>query len=300
MSLPLIAWGTAQDISASPWTDNGTPTVTPNVTDPFGGTGAYLIDDNDAGLAEARLLVVNAVAGSTVPITVCLKAGTSSTSLVQLRDQTAASYPLAVNVTWSGGVPSATATAGTVIGTVSLGNGWYLLLATAAWTSGHDARLELYGTGSTASLTGTTNYYVRNFALPYYPDMAVSEPAPRDGSLWALNGDGSVEDAWIVGTEERLRCLMRWIPQSPRATPVVQSGWYGQNESVGVNCGMKAMLTAGRDKQALLWVPDRSTCTTYQSSYLVEPIGAGAVSLEANGDRTFELVLRGTSAFTGY
>jgi hypothetical protein len=92
---------------------------------------------------------------------------------------------------------------------------------------------------------------------------------------------------------------VRWVPTIPRSTPAIVSGWYGENESTGVNCGVKAMLKAGRDKNSLRFVPDRSVCTTYMDSYLVDPMN-GAPDLEPNWDRTFPMTLRGSTVYTGY
>ena len=102
-----------------------------------------------------------------------------------------------------------------------------------------------------------------------------------------------------MGTDYHLAGDIRWIPDSPTDTPAIVSGWYGDNESTGVNCGVAAMLTAGRDKQSLLWVKDRSDCTTYTSGYLVQPMN-GRPDLEGNWRRKFGIELRSTSVYRGY
>jgi hypothetical protein len=301
---PLIAWGTADDISGGGWSNNGTPTVTGGQTDPFGGTGAYLIDDNDAGIAEARLKTGFVVNARMFTWAVCIKQGTSSTSLVEVRDETAADYPLILSITWSGGVPTVTpsATGGnptpTVNGTISLGASWYLIVSSCPWTYGNSARPELYATGATVSLTGSTYYYLRHLVVMDYLDGAVSWSEPRDGSAQAQGASGT-EDAWTIGTDEHLRATVRWVPDFDRASPASVSGWYGAADAPGINDGVKAMLTAGRDKGLLRFVPDRSVCTTYMDSYLVEPM-RGSPDLEPNWDRKFTLELRGTTVYTGY
>lgn len=58
-------------------------------------------------------------------VSVFLKAGTSTTSLVQLRDTTLAIGRGVVQITWSGGTATAVATAGTLEGLDPYPNGWY-------------------------------------------------------------------------------------------------------------------------------------------------------------------------------
>lgn len=300
LTLPLVAWGTASDISASPWVDVSTPVVTGSVADPFGGTGAYTIDDNNAAAVEARRLPLTVASGRIVAA-VCIKAGTATVSRFGLRDDTAAAWLHSVTATWSGGVPTVATESGTgtVYGTVSLGSGWYLALFDATGATGaNDNELYLYGASGTASTTGTTSYYLRNIVLLSYLDGATSWPESRTGSAWAEAPSGT-EDAWIVGTNWHLAGTVRHVPDSPTDTPEVVSGWYGLNESTGVNCGVAAFLMAGRDKQTLTWVKDRATCTTYTDGYLVEPM-RGRPDLEPNWRRQFPLELRSTSVYAGY
>ena len=299
LTLPLVAWGSADDLSA--YTSVGTPVVTSGITDPFGGTGAYTIDDNDAGAVEYVYKSITFASSGTVFASVFIKAGTAGTSTVVLVDNVAAVSRATLSVTWSGGVPSVAITNGsaTIHGTVSVGGGWYLLLFSAdSIVAANAHRLRLYGTSTTTSDTGTTSYYVRNAVLLSYLDGATSWPEPRKGSAWAEAPSGT-EDAWIVGTNWHLAGTVRHVPDSPTDTPETVSGWYGANESTGVNCGVAALLSAGRDKQALTWVKDRATCSTYVSGYLVEPM-QGKPDLEPNWRRTFPLELRSSSVFAGY
>lgn len=300
LTLPLIAWGSADDISAYT-TGSGTPTVTSGVTDPFGGTGAYTIDDNDAGGVENKYKAITFGANGTQYVTTFAKAGTASVSHVAIFDNTAAAFRAVLALTWSGGVPSATIASGSgsVVGTVSVGSSWYLVLWSADnIVAANTNRLYLYGATSSSATTGTTSYYVRNCVLLDYLDDAVSFPRPRRGSAWAQAASGT-EDAWIVGTDEILRGRVRWVPRVAASTPVVKSGWEGRNEATGVNCGVKALLTAGRAKSALTWVPDRADCTTAQSVYLSAPEDADAVELEGNGQRSMTVEFRSTSPFVG-
>ena len=293
---PLIAWGSAAAING--WTDAGTPVITTGQADPFGGTSAVLVNDDSAGAAEGKTTTAAGVVGDTVTLLVFAKAGTAAASAFQLRDNTAGAYRIQAALTWSGGVPTLTCSTGTAIGTVSVGGSWYAALATGTWVSGNTAQVEVYGASATASATGTTYWYLRNAVLLDYMDEVVSFARARAGSVWAQAPSGT-EDAWITGTDEVLRGRLRFIPKTPTATPVVKSGWYGENESAGVNCGVKAMLTAGRAKTSLLWVADRATASTTVTCTLAQPVDQDGVELEANGDRTVAVEFRGTSVFPG-
>jgi len=300
--LPLIAWGAWQAIDTSPWTAGaGTPTITPGQTDAFGGTNAYKIDDNDAGTPEGQRLPLT-LANGTQWIALMVRQDTSSTFGILVYEITGGTSRHGIRGTWSGGIPSLVTVAGggTILTPIALGGGtWLCLFSADGVVAGNQPNLYLYGTDYTnAALTGSTIFSMRHLVLLDYLDDAVSWDEPRDGSFVAQSA-GGVEDAWDAGTDEHLRGTVRWVPAAPRDTPISVSGWYGAAESPGINSSVKAMLRAGRDKNVLRWVPDRSVCTTYMDSYLVDPM-KGAPDLEPNWDRKFALELRGSSVFSGY
>lgn len=298
---PLVAWGSADDISASPWIDANIPTVTGSQADPFGGTSAYKIDDNDALSAEARLSGSVASAGTTQMAAVFVKADTAVASDVVLWDETASLTRHRVRLTWSGGVPTATtgAGAGTIL-TLDVGASWYLIIWSATGcVSGNSHRLRLYGATITVADNGATIYYVRNVAALGLVDNVIAWDQPAAGYATARNSAGT-EDAWVTATDYMVGLDVRWVGQSPADVPIEVSGWEGLNEVPGINCGVGAMLRAGRDKEDLLWVPDRSDCSSYITSKLAEPL-QGPPSLEQDGRRRQRIVLRNTTTeFAGY
>jgi hypothetical protein len=304
ISYPLVAWGSVENLAGAAWSAVGTPVITPGQADPFGGTGAFKIGDDAAGAVEGiqRAAAFSIVADRLV-WTPCIKQGTSTSHLLQVRDVTAADYPLALVATWAAGVPAITpsATGGnptpTVHGAVSLGNGWYVVVASCPWTSGNTAKEEFYGTNATASDTGDALYYVRSLALLDLFDEAVSWEEDREGSNYE-QGPSGFEDAARVGIDHYLEGRVRFVPQTPRSDPGPVSGWYGENEAAAVNGGVKAMLRAGREKQLLRWVPNRAASTVGQDAYLVEPIREKP-GLERSWDRTFMMRLRSASVFAG-
>lgn len=297
-TLPLIAYGAAEDVST--WSQNGTCGATGSVADPFGGTGAYDLTDNDGAAFEYRYKEWTETVGGTVTVGVFLKDASGDFGLV-IRDHTAGAYRHWATYSFSGSVIDAGNTetgAGTIYTPIAVGSGWYLcLLSASSCVAGNVHRLWLLpGNGST-SATGTTSVYVRNVCLFDYADEVTSFARPREGSAWAQAASGT-ESAWIQGTDEILSARLRWIPKDPTTSPVLKHGWYGANEVAGVNMGAKALLTAGRAKTSLTWVPDRAACSTNQAGYLAEPMTDG-VELEPNGDRAVRIEIRGSSVFRG-
>lgn len=294
---PLIAWGTADDLSA--YDQFGTCGVTGSVTDPFGGSGAFTLDDTDGANTAYRYKGALVFTQSLATIGVFAKAGIGTQSIIRLFDDTAGAAAIRLDLAWSGGVPTVTLTTGTLGVAIACGGGWYFIIGAGGVARGNSHSLELRPATTNAAATGTTSFYVQNMVLLDYLDTAVAYDQPREGSEQVQSPSG-VEDAWTVGTDEMLKCNVKAVPADPRSTPAIVSGWYGTNESTGVNCGVKAMLKQGRDKQVLRFVPDRSVCTTYMDSYLVEPMSE-APGVDTNpGDRTFPMTLRGSSVYTGY
>ena len=301
LTLPLIAWGSAEDLST--WSQNGTATVASGITDPFGGTGAYSVQDNDGAGFEYRYKTWVQPTSGTAWAAVFLKddTGTGDVTL-WVYDQTAAATRVIVTYSFASNALTGTTLqsgGGTYPDPISVGGGWFLaILGAASCVAGNTHQLRLLPGSAASNGQNTAYFYVRNVVLLDYLGEATSFPRPRRGSVWAQAASGT-EDAWIVGTDEILRGRVRWVPREATTSPVLKSGWDGQNEIVGVNCGVKALLTAGRAKSALTWVPDRSACTTAQSAYLSVPEEADAVELEGNGDRAMTIELRSTSPFVG-
>jgi hypothetical protein len=299
-TLPLVAWGTADDLSA--YTQSGTCGVTPSVTDPFGGTGAYTLNDTDAANISARLKS-GIVTGLQIPIAVIgvfIKAGTSAESFIRFWDTTDPGTRIQMDIAWSGGVPTVTASTGTMVGTIPVGNGWYFTLAYGNIQRGNSHQLELRpATQGGVTATGTCTFYVRNTILPDLLGAPKGFSRPAHG-YEVVTAPSGVRDAWkIKASDEVLQGRVAWVPTSPRSFPQIVSGWDGQNESVGVNCGVKAMLEAGWDMNLLRYVPDRSACTTYTDAYLTLPGAEWTPDLEGNADRAFAFELVSATPFTG-
>lgn len=300
--LPLAAWGSVEDISASPWSNLlGTPSVA-SVTDPFGGTQAYKITDANGAANEARSRSVGALFGTIAEIVVCVKADTAAGFRIYLSDTDAANASkIGLEGSVSGGVPSiASASFGTAVNPVgvSLGNGFYLFIGRGTIVSGHNHRLELYATAAGAGNTGATIFFIRSMALFEVQNLTAWSD-PRPGSSKKRSGAG-VGTSWIKGWDYLLRGQLISVPTNSRNSPEVASGFEGGGESPGVNCGVDALLQAGRSSKTIRWVRDRSSCTVYNDGELLEPF-TGGVSPDDAGERTIDgFTLVSSTPYYGY
>lgn len=145
------------------WTTSGSPVLTSGQTDPAGGVTAYLIADDDAVAQEYITLTptftTDAVSKS---VSIFLKMGTilaASGSDIQLRDTTAGADRLLMNITWSNGVPTVTATTGTFIGKDRYRDGWWrFLFRTTAVTVANTNAMRIVP-ASTANQQGNIYAY---------------------------------------------------------------------------------------------------------------------------------------------
>jgi hypothetical protein len=294
---PLVAWGTADDLST--YTQVGTGTLTAGQTDPFGGTAAYLLNDTNVGaLGDVTYLrtASTVLHGTEVPVEVFLREGTSPYALVVLWDATASVARVSALLVWNSGAPYVTLGSGTGLSLVAVGGGWYLLRCLSATiVSGNSHQLWLYATSANGAETGTTYFYVRNVALLDTPSAYRRFARPRDGYAAVVSPSG-VRDSWSAGDEWVRMARQSWVPATARDTPVAVSGYAGENELTGVNCGVEAMLRTGWTMGTMRWVPDRADCTTYQDVYLTKPGQGWAPDTEGNGDTAFDLELVTPSA----
>lgn len=298
-----FAWGTADDISA--YSAVGTAAVVSGNTDPFGTTNAYRIADV-GGTAEARFKALTGLPNGTSWFAVFVRGDTATTSGLEVWDNTASAVRHRIKFAWSGGVPATPTVvtgAGTILPPISLGSLWYLLLFSADSIVGANAnRLYLYPADpSNAADTGRAFFYVRNVVALDLIDFAKSYKRPKPGYRATVAPSG-VRDAWSYGNDPVFKGTARWLPATARSNaasvlvPQVVSGWYGENESTGVNCGLLAALAAGWDMQAMTFAPDISACATNYSGYLTQPGENFEPDLESSGDYQVPLEFVGTGA----
>lgn len=87
-------------IDNAAWSDVGTPSLTTGLADPFGGTAAVSIDDNDGAAFEGRSQAVTVSAGAAHTMSCYVKAGTRAEARITL-DGTAATLTGLSATTWS-------------------------------------------------------------------------------------------------------------------------------------------------------------------------------------------------------
>lgn len=142
------------------WAAVGTPTRTATAAY-CGDLALDLIGDDAAATLEGYTQTVTFTADATKAVSIFLKAGTSTSTVIRLRDTTAAADRLLATVAWASGVPTVTMTTGTNAGTLSCYNGVYrFLFRTTSVTAANTNSLEVYpATTSALAVAGTGTVY---------------------------------------------------------------------------------------------------------------------------------------------
>jgi hypothetical protein len=300
LTYPMIGWGTPDDIST--FAQVGTATVTSAIADPFGGTLGYLVDDNDAAAFEYRYKPVTFSGGNAPLLTFFVKQGTATIQDVVLYNNTFAAPSVSCRLTWIASVPfpSVIAGSGTFLQPILVGGAWWCIrFYGQTLNTANSFELRLYGaTSNSVATTGNTNYYLRNSVLFHYPNNVLPWAEPRPGSAQAQSVAG-VEDAWTLGTDYRLDWEGCWIPYTDLDDPPI-TGYFGYNESAGVNCGIEAFIKAARDKNVLALVKDRANSTaTVLNAYLATPM-QGPATLEPNALLRYAFSFRAASPYRSF
>lgn len=144
------------------WTVSGTPVVTGSQPDPFGGTGAYTVSDDDAGVAEFIHETVTSAGSGSRMIGLHVRSNTSSACQIQLQDTTAPAVRGSLTLAFdaNGDIQS-----GFPVGFVRLIRGtnnrpWFWVMFEASgWIGANTNRIEIYPAGTTASSTGAIDVY---------------------------------------------------------------------------------------------------------------------------------------------
>lgn len=170
------------------WGTLNTPVVTAGQSDPFGGTGAVLIEDNDAGLSEGISRSVTYTGDGTKAHLVLMRPNTAGVaSSFAVRDNTAVAERVQINVDWTNGVPSVATPFGTFLFSMPWGDGWYLfgVLATGVIAANsHSIHLRI-GADNVADV-GSAYFYLPNGWDQPYPT------SPQGATLGTRNVDSLV------------------------------------------------------------------------------------------------------------
>lgn len=119
-----------EDFTQAAWSKTNCTATADQSTDPLGDEGMDTLTATSPGGYVAQ--AVTFTTDGTKAHSVFLRAGTALASAVVLRDTTASADRLNVAITWPDGVPTATASAGTVVSLTDKGNDVWELRATAS------------------------------------------------------------------------------------------------------------------------------------------------------------------------
>lgn len=115
--------------------------------------------------------------------------------------------------------------------------------------------------GAIPSITwGTSFANTIDSGLPI--DRARVYSVPRAGSVMT-SVVGGIQDSWVVGTDQILEGMWRWIPITDATGPAV-TGWDGST-------GWRAFLEWAKESNVFRLIHDQDTPGTFTPMYLIEP-----------------------------
>lgn len=147
------------------WTNFGTPVVTTGIVDPWGGSSAVMLEDDDAGGREGKSIVVAFTGDGAKSALFAVRAGTCTEIAIAIRDVTAGNIDRhQVRARWLAGI-DAEPTLDTVVGSGSIarpqrivdrtGVVWWLLGISADGIVAANANIVYVTAGYGAVPTGT-------------------------------------------------------------------------------------------------------------------------------------------------
>lgn len=208
------------------WAAVGTPTRTAAAAT-CGDLSLDLIGDDASGTLEGYTQTVGFSGNAVKAVSLFLKAGTSTSTVVRVRDTTASANRLLATIAWASGVPTVTMTTGTCYNTVACANGAYrLLFQTTTATAANTNKLEVYP--ATTSALATTNtgtvyaggaqcenaFWCHAYAKTTTATVTVNQDQPTTGVNWAPQDftlyarlqrplwadlSGTIDNAYIAG-----------------------------------------------------------------------------------------------------
>ncbi len=191
-----------------------------------------LIGDDDAlaleGYTQNIAFTDSPDFGNVKAISLFIKQGTSTSSVVRLRDTTALADRLLAEITWSGGIPSVAMTTGTLDEVEALANGFFrVCMRSIVVTVANTNQLQIYPATDAATLgiTSTGDIYLGGtdcedyvFATPYIPTTTAAVSRTGDIAFDSPNFFDApymkTTPSWINSTEGTLVCegslVRRW------------------------------------------------------------------------------------------
>lgn len=175
------------------WTDIGTPVVTTGQTDPWGGTAAILVEDNDAAGAEGKYTVPTFTGNGVKVVTFAVRAGTAATVGLGIYASNVTTWRHFVKVTWNG---SSAPTLETQVGTGTLydpvsvvdaaGATWWLISFSVDAVVASDTNEMWVIAGVLNTVTGTFYLAGGNAWNAVYPTSWQATAAARNADAITL------------------------------------------------------------------------------------------------------------------
>lgn len=142
------------------WSAVGTPTRTASALS-IGDLTLDKIGDDAAGTLEGYTQAVTFTGNAVKAVSLFMAAGTSTSTVVRVRDTSASANRLLAVITWSGGVPTVAMTTGTNAGVVTCASSVYrFTFQTTSVTAANTNQIEVYpASDSGLGVSGTGTVY---------------------------------------------------------------------------------------------------------------------------------------------
>jgi hypothetical protein len=159
-----------------------------------------LLGDDAAGTLEGYSQSITFASSAAKALSCFVRKGTSTSSVIRLRDTTAGANRLLATVTWSGNVPSVSMTAGQHYGSVALaGDVYRLLFQSTSVTHTNTNQIEIYP-------ATTSGLAVANTGTLYVGGVQALENVRCGSYFKTTTGGGQAALDYITST-------VSWLPQ---------------------------------------------------------------------------------------
>ncbi len=232
------------------WAAVGSPTRTA-AAKTCGDVGLDLIGDDSAGALEGYTQTVGFTADAVKAVSVFISKGTSSSSVIRLRDTSAPANRLLATITWSGTAPSVAMTTGTHIASVVCADGVYrLLFQTTSVTAANTNSLEIYpATDNALAVSSTGTVYVGGAQAENYD-------YPRQ-YMKSVGSSGST-------TGDELYATVAWLPRDFTVyARLARPSWAGATTPSGFIGGIVSQWNASGGRWRLQYEGVSGTITAY-------------------------------------
>lgn len=169
----------------SGWTSGGTPVITGAISDPFGGTDAYRIADDNGAAVESKSLAITFTGDATKVVTFTVREATMPASGAQnlwIYDDTAGAARCQMTITsYVSGEPQITATTGTHLGSLYRDNGYWTVFARTTSVTAANTNRAIIEPGNSGATGSIDVYRVNAFDSVNVPPYSVLDASEALG-----------------------------------------------------------------------------------------------------------------------